>query len=367
MSTVAVIILNWNGVRKGLIDRYLPSVIAHTPSHVAQVIVADNGSDDDSLRLLADKYPEVTVMPLGQNYGFAEGYNQAIARLSKLETQTQQSPLGYHYDVQRSQSPDYVVLLNDDVRVTPGWLDPMIAYMDSHRQCAALQPKLLRDGVATPQFEYAGACGGYLDSLCYPYCRGRIFDTVEPDHGQYDLPDGEAWPVMWATGACLMVRADLYLKAGGLDRRFFAHMEEIDLCWRLRRMGYDLVCVPQSSVYHLGGASLPQGNPKKTLLNFRNSLIMMWKNLPASECSSLMFRRKLLDGVAALNFVRQGQFRNAWAIFRAHREASRMIRTQYEASELIGFGQARPFMQQQFSILSKYYLKGKKRYSDLGV
>lgn len=366
MSKIAVIILNWNGAQKGLIDRYLPSVIAYTPADVAEVIVADNGSTDNSLSLLAEKYPQVTALPLGQNYGFAEGYNQAIAKLAQLETVTQRSPKGYGYDVQRSQAPDYVVLLNDDVRVTEGWLEPMLAYMEGHRQCAALQPKLLKDGAATETFEYAGACGGYLDSLYYPYCRGRIFDTVEEDRGQYDLPDGEAWPVMWASGACLMVRTDMYLKAGGLDRRFFAHMEEIDLCWRLRRMGYDLVCVPQSKVYHLGGASLAQGDPRKTKLNFRNSLVMMWKNLPQKDCRGKLLRRKLLDGVAALNFLRQGQFRNCWAIWQAHREASKMIDEQYQASELIGFGTAKPFMQQQFSILWKYYVKGLRRYSELG-
>lgn len=369
MARTAVIILNWNGAKKGLIDRYLPSVIAHTPADQADIIVADNGSDDNSLELLQTKYPEVTAMPLGQNYGFAEGYNQAIGKLSDLKTETQRSPKGYSFDIQRSDAPEYVVLLNDDVRVSEGWLDPMIAYMNAHKTCAGLQPKLLKDGLDgnVEQFEYAGACGGYLDNLCYPYCRGRIFDSVEEDHGQYDLPQGEAWPVMWATGACLMVRTDLYLKAGGLDRRFFAHMEEIDFCWRLRRMGYDLVCVPQSKVYHLGGASLAQGDPRKTKLNFRNSLVMMWKNLPSDQCKSMLLKRKLLDGAAALNFLRQGQFRNCWAIWKAHREASKMIANDYEASELIGFGKAKPFMQQQFSILSKYYMKGVKKYSQLGV
>ena len=367
---ISVIILNWNGQQKGLIARYLPSVVNYTPSDIAEVIVADNGSTDESLALLSEQFPTVRVMPLGQNYGFAEGYNQAISRLSQLQTRTERSPKGYSYDVQRSESPDYVVLLNDDVRVSEGWLEPMLAYMESHRNCAALQPKLLKDGLADgqpEQFEYAGACGGYLDNLCYPYCRGRIFDTVEEDRGQYDLPRGEAWQVMWATGACLMVRTDLYQKAGGLDRRFFAHMEEIDLCWRLRRMGYDIACVPQSRAYHLGGASLPQGDPKKTRLNFRNSLVMMWKNLPADQCSRLMRRRKLLDGVAALNFLRQGQWRNCWAIWKAHREASKMIKTQYDASELIGFGRAKAHMSEQFSILWKYYIRGKKTFSQLGL
>lgn len=366
-AKVAVIILNWNGERKGLIRQYLPSVVEYTSQEWAEVVVADNGSDDQSLRLLAEEFPTVRVVALDRNYGFAEGYNRAIRALARVQQKTELSPKGYHFDTQHSDAPDYVVLLNDDVRVGHGWLDPLVAYLDGHRDCAGVMPKLLKEGAERPTFEYAGACGGYLDNLCYPYCRGRIFDTVEEDHGQYDLPEGEAWPVMWATGACLMVRTDLYLNAGGLDGRFFAHMEEIDLCWRLRRMGYGLACVPQSKVWHQGGASLAQGDPRKTKLNFRNSLVMMWKNLPEEECRKLMLRRKLLDGVAAVNFLLHGQLRNCWAIWQAHREAGRMIETQYEARELVGFGKAKPFMQEQFSILWKYYKQGKKHYSDLGL
>ena len=385
---IAVIILNWNGEKKGLLRRFLPSVVKYTPADVAQVVVADNGSDDRSLELLAAEFSSVQVLALGQNYGFAEGYNRAIGQLSQLREKEQQSPLGYHYEVQRSEAPELVVLLNDDVCVTPGWLDPMLAYMEAHRDCAAVQPKLLKyrpemgsgddltiDALSatgkttgtgrSESFEYAGACGGYLDELYYPYCRGRIFDTVEEDHGQYDLPEGEAWPVMWTSGACMMVRTDLYQKAGGLDARFFAHMEEIDLCWRLRRMGYDLACVPQSCVYHQGAASLPQGDPRKTKLNFRNSLVMMWKNLPSDQYHRLITRRKMLDGVAAMNFLRKGQWGNFRAVYQAHREADKMIATEYNASELVGFGKAKPFMNEQFSILWKYYKKGIKRYSEL--
>lgn len=356
MSKTAVIILNWNGVSHGLIRQYLPSVVKYTRSEDTQVIVADNGSTDASLQVLAEEFPSVRVIALDKNYGFAEGYNRAIKTVSEEE-----------------DAPDYVVLLNDDVRVTPNWLEPLTAYMDSHHHCAGLQPKLLKDfsGLAgmtaldQDYFEYAGACGGYLDNLCYPYCRGRIFDQIEEDHGQYDLPAGEVWPVMWATGACLMVRTQAYLQAGGLDHRFFAHMEEIDLCWRLRRMGYELVCVPQSKVYHKGGASLPQGNPKKTKLNFRNSLVMMWKNLPAEHCNRTILKRKLLDGVAALNFLVHGEFKQVWAIYQAHREASKMIRTQYTASELVGFGKAPVFKQEKISILFQFYLCNKKRYSEI--
>lgn len=367
MSKTAVIILNWNGEKHKLLRHYLPSVVEYTPSHQADVIVADNGSDDDSLQVLAEYFPTVRVLPLGKNLGFAEGYNRAIRTASQE---------GY----------DNVVLLNDDVKVSPDWLGPMLSYMKQNYKCAALQPKLLKDwsfdekfgiwnelnrnkaavaaqGIET--FEYAGACGGYLDKLCYPFCRGRIFDTIEDDHGQYDLPTGEAHRVMWATGACLMVRTEQYLTAGGLDSRFFAHMEEIDLCWRLRRLGYEVACVPQSKVYHKGGASLPQGDPRKTKLNFRNSLVMMWKNLPQDECHRLMLRRKLLDGVAGLNFLLHGQLQNCLAIIKAHREASQMIREQYKASELIGFGQAEKFAEETRSILWQYYVRRIKRYSDL--
>lgn len=358
MSRISVIILNWNGVEHGLIRQYLPSVVKYSRREDTQVIVADNGSTDASLQILKDEFPSVRVIALDQNYGFADGYNRAIAQVAAEE-----------------DAPEYVVLLNDDVRVTPDWLDPLVSYMDNHRRCAGLQPKLLKDvtGLANMTarpdqpdfFEYAGACGGYLDNMGYPYCRGRIFDDVEEDRGQYDLPEGEAWPVMWATGACLMVRTQAYLQAGGLDKRFFAHMEEIDLCWRLRRMGYELVCVPQSKVYHKGGASLPQGNPKKTKLNFRNSLVMMWKNLPAENCNKILFRRKFLDGIAALNFLLHGQFKQVWAIVKAHREADDMIARQYNASELVGFGKAPIFKQEKISILFNYYIKGRKRYSDL--
>ncbi len=358
MSKIAVIILNWNGIEHGLIRQYLPSVVKYSSREDTQVIVADNGSQDASIQVLKDEFPSVRIIALDQNYGFAEGYNRAIGQVA-----------------QDDEAPEYVVLLNDDVRVTPCWLDPLVEYMDRHRRCAGLQPKLLKDitGLSSmttkpdqpDYFEYAGACGGYLDNMGYPYCRGRIFDDVEEDHGQYDLPTGEAWPVMWATGACLMVRTQAYLQAGGLDKRFFAHMEEIDLCWRLRRMGYELVCVPQSKVYHKGGASLPQGNPKKTRLNFRNSLVMMWKNLPAENCNKILFRRKLLDGLAALNFLLHGKFNQVWAIFKAHREADEMIAHQYSASELVGFGKALVFKQEKISILFNYYLRGKKRYSEL--
>lgn len=338
MQRTSVIILNWNGVAHGLIDRYLPTVLAATPRSLARVVVADNGSTDGSVDVVRSQYPDAEVLPLDRNYGFAEGYNRAIA-----QTDT-----------------EYVVLLNDDVRCPEGWLEPLVAYMDAHPECAAVQPKLLKDGADVPTFEYAGACGGYLDRYGYPYCRGRIFDTVETDHGQYDLPEGEAWNVAWATGACLMVRTACYKQAGGLDARFFAHMEEIDLCWRLRRLGYRLACVTQSEVYHLGGASLPQGNPRKVLLNFRNSLLMLWKNLPETNWRRVRRVRRWLDVLAALNFLAHGQMAQARAIVLAHREARRMMTQQYSRTELEGFGTAAHLPQDDVCILWEYYVKRRK-------
>ncbi len=342
---VSVIILNWNGVEHGFIRRYLPSVIQHTDPTLADIIVADNGSNDSSISVLAAEFPQVKVIPLGKNLGFAEGYNQAIAQV--------QTPL--------------VLLLNDDVAVTEHWLEPLVEHINLHQHTAAVQPKILSDRDHS-LFEYAGACGGFLDKHGYPYCRGRIFDTIEKDSGQYDMK----MHIMWASGACMLVRRDVYLKAGGLDKYFFAHMEEIDLCWRIRRMGWQISVIPHSVVYHWGGGSLPQGNPVKTKLNFRNSLLMLYKNLPHKTRSKIMFQRKCLDFLAALNFLAHGQWSQVHAIWQAHREASDMIEDIYEPQEAI-FGHSRGSLfhhihrkeEEKISILANYYLKRCKRYQDL--
>ena len=229
MKPVAVIILNWNGA--ALLRRYLPSVIANTNSTIADVIVADNGSTDESVKVLKEEFPEVKTLLFSENWGFAEGYNKCVAQTAYK----------------------YTVLLNSDVRTPEDWLEPLYEYMEAHSDVGAVQPKLLKDfGPDDPRqvFEYAGAAGGYIDKHGYPYCRGRIFGTVEEDHGQYD---SEVTDIFWATGACFMVRSEVYLKVGGLDKDFFAHMEEIDLCWRLLNAGYRNCYIPQSKVYHLGG------------------------------------------------------------------------------------------------------------------
>ena len=282
-----------------MLRRFLPSVMANTPNDVASVIVADNGSTDDSLALLADTFPQVGVIRLDRNYGFAEGYNQALTRVGK------------EYDL--------YLLLNSDVETPPGWLTPLTDYMAAHPDVAACQPKLLAEH-ARSQFEYAGAAGGYIDAYGYPFCRGRIFDSVETDIRQYD----SVADCLWVTGAALLIRAERYWEVGGLDGRFFAHQEEIDLCWRLRARGHRLVCVPQSVVYHVGGGTLPKENPHKTFLNFRNNLLLLYKNLPERRLRRVMFLRWWLDALASLVFLLKGERDSCLAVWRGRRAFSRM-------------------------------------------
>lgn len=300
---VAVIILNWNG--EEMLRRFLPQVVANTSADRAEVIVADNGSTDGSLDLLARSFPEVTVIRFDKNHGFAEGYNLALAQVD--------NPL--------------VVLLNSDVAPAPGWVDALSDFMDANPQCAACQPKILSVD-APDSFEYAGACGGFIDRNGYPFCRGRIFDIVEKDAGQYDRPI----EVDWASGAALMVRRDLFLAVGGLDPLFFAHQEEIDLCWRFRAAGHSVWCVPAASVFHLGGGSLPQGSPKKAYLNFRNNLLLIHKNLPPKQRSAILRRRSILDFIAAVRSLVSFDFKGAKAIIRARRDFKKMRSEHYPDS-----------------------------------
>lgn len=328
---VAVIILNWNGA--ALLREYLPQVLAATNPDVARVIVADNGSNDESRRVLAEEFPQVETLLFDTNHGFAGGYNLAL---------------------EKTRYP-YTVLLNSDVAPAPGWVDAMYAFMESHPEAGGCQPKLLsyRD---RGLFEYAGGCGGYIDRNGYPYCRGRIFDTCERDNGQYDT----VAEVDWATGAALMVRTDAYLAAGGLDTAFFAHMEEIDLCWRLRLAGWKLYAVPEAVAYHLGGGSLPASNPRKTYLNFRNNLLMLHKNLPDGTRRGTLLKRRLLDTVAWAKFVVTLDWGNAGAILRAHRDFARMRRayTDHPSADLLH----RPGTP---DILTAYYLRRRKTFGEL--
>lgn len=334
---IAVVILNWNGA--DMMRRFLPSVVEGSRDE-AEVVVADNGSTDDSCRVVAEEFPEVRLLRLPENYGFAEGYNRALAEVDA----------------------EVYVLLNSDVEVERGWLVPLLAYLDAHPEVAAVQPKLLSH--AEPgRFEYAGAAGGFIDRYGYPYCRGRLMAEVEADEGQYDDPV----PVFWATGAALMVRAADWRAAGGLDGRFFAHQEEIDFCWRLGARGRGVACVPQSRVWHVGGASLEQGNPRKTFLNFRNNLVMLYKNLPERRLRPVMRLRFWLDYLAALRFLLAGDFANAAAVRRARREFGRMrpgLRDDRGRNLRLAVTD-RPAGFADFSLLAAYYLKGKKRFSQL--
>ena len=338
MKQVAVIILNWNGAK--LLRRYLPSVLEGTDPAIADIIVADNGSTDDSVELLEREYPQVKVLPLGDNHGFAEGYNRAIGQ---------------------TMYP-YSVLLNNDVRTPQGWLNPLLDYMETHPDVGAVMPKLLHDREDGKQmFEYAGAAGGYIDCHGYPYCRGRIFEYLEEDTGQYD--DGPK-SVFWATGACLMVRSQLYQDVGGLDKDFFAHMEEIDLCWRIRLAGSDLMMLPSSSVYHLGGGSLPKGNPRKTYLNFRNNLLLLHKNLPSAEGKRLLFVRRLMDALAFGMALGKFHLKDAWAIIRAHRDFRRM-RLRYTSQPEVNMLRALP--EERVNIVTAHYLHGVKLFTQLKI
>ncbi len=295
MERVAVIILNWNGEK--LLREYLPSVVRHTPVEIGKVVVADNHSDDNSVELLKRDFPSVEVLRFDKNYGFAGGYNQAITQIEA----------------------EYVVLLNSDVEVAPGWLQPLVETLDKHPDVAALQPKI-KSLVKRDYFEYAGASGGYIDRYGFPFCRGRILEVTERDTGQYD---NEA-SVFWCSGAALCVRRQVFLDCGGLDERFFAHMEEIDLCWRMQNAGYILKVLPRSVVYHLGGGTLPMNHPRKLFLNYRNNSLMLHKNLIESEYKKVMRVRRGLDTLACLIFLLKGQIANARSVCEAYRSFRKM-------------------------------------------
>lgn len=341
-----------------MLRRFLPSVISHTPAELAKVIVADNGSTDDSLAVLADEFPDVEVIRLGHNYGFAEGYNQALKSVGESCVRQAQ----HEYVRQAQHEYEYFLLLNSDVETPEGWLQPMVEYMDAHPEVAACQPKLRAEHTPT-RFEYAGAAGGFIDALGYPYCRGRIFDTVEEDRGQYD----SVADVFWATGAALLIRAKVYWEVGGLDGRFFAHQEEIDLCWRLRSRGYRIVCVPQSVVYHVGGGTLPKENPRKTFLNFRNNLLLLYKNLPERRLRRVLFIRFWLDALASLVFLLKGESRSFLAVWQGRR-AFRRMKADFAADRAANLAATivDPIPEQlPSSLLAAYYLKRKKTFLQL--
>ena len=335
---VAVLVLNWNG--RTLLQQFLPSWLAHTPDY-ADLIIVDNGSTDDSVSFLQEHYRDVHLLAFEENLGFAGGYNRAI---EELDYQT-------------------VILLNSDVELTSGWLDQPMQLLNSSPEIAAVQPTL-RAQHSPKDFEYAGAAGGFIDRLGYPFCRGRIFDTIEEDRGQY----ADSVDLFWASGACLIIRRAVYREVGGLDTLFFAHQEEIDLCWRLNARGWRIVSAPQSIVYHVGGASLSADSPRKVFLNFRNNLLMIYKNLPAPSLYRVLFARMILDLVAMLVYLlrlRPGQAASVlkgWRCFLIKRQRYESTRQENLKKTVRPIS---PDLMKPYTLLFQYYFKGRKRYSDL--
>ncbi|MCF0190113.1 MAG: glycosyltransferase family 2 protein [Marinilabiliaceae bacterium] len=288
---IALVILNWNG--RHLLERYLPRVISATTYPEADIIVADNASDDDSVPYLKASFPDISVIQLDNNYGFAGGYNKAIKSLD--------------------EKYEAVLLLNSDIAPRHGWIEPLVRILSEQKDVVACAPKIL-DDKSPDYFEYAGAAGGFLDMFGYPFCRGRIFDTIEKDFGQYN----NNIDCLWVSGASLLIRRKEYLESGGLDEDFFAHMEEIDLCWRLRNAGWRIIACGKSSVQHLGGATLNKSNPHKTYLNFRNNLWMMIKNYNSPLWPLVILIRLILDGIAGIRYIVKGEWRFCRAIIKAH-------------------------------------------------
>ena len=334
---VAVVILNWNG--KKFLEKFLPSILANNPAN-SQIVVADNASTDDSVSFLTSNYPQVTIIQNTANGGFAKGYNDALKHVNA----------------------EYYVLLNSDVEVTPHWIEPLIKLMDDDISIAACQPKI-KNYNKKKYFEYAGSAGGFIDKYGYPFCRGRILENIEEDEGQYN----DTREVFWATGACLFIRAKYFHQAGGFDEDFFAHMEEIDLCWRLKNFGYKIMYCADSEVYHVGGGTLNKTSSYKTFLNFRNNLLMILKNHPPGYLYLKLLTRFLLDGIAGLKFLFSGKFSHFTAVIKAH------------FSFYASFGKTlkkRKLLQMQIkkytttavylhSIIADFYLRNKKTFKEI--
>lgn len=334
MQKVAVVILNWNGEK--FLKKFLPNIINNTVTPGVDVIIADNGSTDGSTLFLEENFPAIKIIKLDKNYGFASGYNLALKQVES----------------------EYFVLLNSDIDVPQGWLNPLVQFMDLNRSAAACMPKLL-DYNRPTHFEYAGAAGGFIDLIGYPFCRGRILSNIEEDKGQYDTP----LEIFWASGACLFIRSNAYWEAGGLDDDFFAHMEEIDLCWRLKNLGYSNWCVPSSKVFHVGGGTLPNNNPRKLYYNYRNSLFMLFKNLPRKSFYFILFTRLVLDGLSAIAYLLKGKISFFKAVFMAHISFWRSIgslRTKRKSIKRVTEIQT-----SEKSILIEFFLLKKKTYSEL--
>lgn len=335
---IAVVILNWNGI--DYLRQFLPAVVERSKLPDVEIIVADNASTDGSVEMMRVEFPNIRMILLEKNYGFAGGYNKALQQVDA----------------------EYFVLLNSDVEVAADWLKPMLQYMEAHPETAACQPKIL-SWYRKSYFEHAGASGGFIDFLGYPFCRGRVLAECEIDAGQYD----DIQEIFWATGACLMIRSSVYIEVGGLDDEFFAHMEEIDLCWRIKSRGMGIVCVPESKVFHVGGGTLNVESPRKTYLNFRNNLLLLYKNLPEYSLNHVLFVRWFLDYVAAFQLIVTGKPRNGLAVFTARRDFIRMKKN-FSEKRKTNLSSTRIQMIPQIlnkSIIFNYYLKGIKKYSGL--
>jgi len=338
MINTAIVILNWNGI--DFLKIFLGTVIKFSTGFESEVYVADNASTDDSIVWIKENYPEVKIILLDKNHGFAGGYNLALEQVDAK----------------------YYVLLNSDIEVTEGWLEPMVNLMDQNPEIASCQPKILSYN-NKKQFEYAGAAGGFIDKYGYPFCRGRIFNVVEKDNGQYD----NNIDIFWSSGACMIVRSDAWKKCGGFDESFFAHMEEIDLCWRFNKAGYRVSFIPGSVVYHVGGGSLPYNSPFKTYLNFRNSLFLLYKNLPDKRFHVKLFTRKILDGFAAIMFLLKGQTGSFRSVLKAHLDYYRNIGQLKIKRKMVKNLESKDFVPVILnkSVVFEFYIKGNKTFNSL--
>ena len=330
MKKIAVVILNWNGAK--LLEQFLPSVVAF--SDEAKIYVADNASTDTSLEVIKSKFPSVTIIQNDDNYGFAKGYNVALQNIEE----------------------EYLCLLNSDVEVTQNWLTPILSLFENNPEIGIIQPKIL-DYKNKAYFEYAGAAGGFIDKFGYPFCRGRIFDTIEKDNGQYD----DEQTIFWASGACFFIRRTIFNQLNGFDDDFFAHQEEIDLCWRAFNLGYKAKYSPNSVVYHVGGATLNEGNPRKTFLNFRNSLLMLLKNLPENQLFFIILSRLCLDGLAGIQFIFKGKFKHCFAIIKAHFSFYSLINKTLKKRKQ---SQSQNYYQTK-SIVYQYFIKNGKVFDNI--
>ncbi|GIV28411.1 MAG: glycosyl transferase family 2 [Bacteroidia bacterium] len=339
MPSVAICILNYNGL--SLLQHYLPIVTQH--HQPKDIYIIDNCSTDECVSWIQKHYPEIHIIQNTENLGFAKGYNEGLKHIQA----------------------DYYVLMNNDIRTTPNWLEPIIQWMELHPEVAVTMPKLLDD--KTPEkFEYAGACGGFIDILGYPFCRGRIFLSLEKDENQYD----NIQEIFWATGACMVIKSKIFWEVGGFDDDFFAHMEEIDLCWRIKNIGYKIFVLPFSSVYHLGGGTLNKTNPQKTYLNFRNSLLTLIKNHPQKYLFFKVFLRLILDGIAGIKFLLEGHGKHTIAVIQAHlyfyKNFSKFWKKRKEFEQKHSFKYTfNPVFKK--SIVIQHYLLGKKKFSELQI